>query len=192
MVEQGRLLIKNAHPASVLPVAGAPTPGYKPKPGVRPLSPTELKDLNLRYKRRVSAADANSFTDTDLTGKWSGPFSGRGVILEVETVDTVRLIRLGVEGKWKQGQFYARLQDIKGMTGEEIRKYLNLDFTPTQFQHVTIPAGQRLFVGTVGPQPGHIPPHPFDGGLQFQIKLPKEERINKPKWFDEWQPLEEL
>ena len=65
------------------------------------------------------------------------------------------------------------------MTPKQIQEYLCLPYTPTQFQSVTIPKGRELFVSKVGPQM-HFENglrFPDGGGLQFEIRLRPEEKI---------------
>ena len=140
----------------------------------------------------MTAAQAGELMRYKPEGNWILSHAEGVPVLLTKTTREMYLVRLGKEGSsGPQGQYFARLVDIKGMTPKEIKKYLNLDFVPDVFQRVTIPQGQELLISGVGKQPYLRPPMKSDGGLQFQIKLPDGVEIKSKKdWFSAWMEID--
>ena len=194
--EQGKALVKYAEVISVLfgpefiakYLKEPPTYGYKPTSGLQPLTKADLDSYGMILQREMTAAQAGELMGYKPKGNWILSHAEGVPVLLTKTTREMYLVRLGKEGSsGPQGQYFARLVDIKGMTPKEIKKYLNLDFVPDVFQRVTIPQGQELLISGVGKQPYLRPPMKSDAGLQFQIKLPDGVEIKSKKdWFSDW------
>jgi len=103
--------------------------------------------------RRISAAEANSFTPKSEI--WAPPFPEWPGVRTFTTADELPFVRVHVDPAKPQGGFLVRESEIAHLNGnaEAIRAYLALDRTPAYISDVFVPSGTRMQVGVIGPQP---------------------------------------
>lgn len=131
--------------------------------------PEEFAD-SLSVARSITSEEANA---PFIARGWNSPYEVGSQVTIVETTEDVTLARVSIDGK-EQGQFLVRADEIAGMTPEQILQHLALPAVPTQIAEVVVPAGTRMQVGIVGPQPEFL--NALGGGIQYQLldEIPKE------------------
>jgi hypothetical protein len=130
-------------------LASVVAPGYlAARMNVANTSGRQIQDV-----RRISAAEANSFTPKSEI--WAPPFPEWPGVRTFTTADELPFVRVHVDPAKPQGGFLVRESEIAHLNGdaEAIRAYLALDRTPAYISDVFVPSGTRMQVGVIGPQP---------------------------------------
>jgi len=156
-------VVKNSTLTSKMPS----NPGSQAGSGVtKPVSPeiiNELSGTQITNVKAISAADANkSFIERG----WNAPYDSSTQVRQFTTVKEVEFVRGHTESN-VAGQFMVRADEIKGMTAQQILQHLALPSIPTHISDVKVPAGTKMQVGTVAPQPLFGAPN--KGGTQYQL-----------------------
>ena len=129
------------------------------------LTSTQIKDV-----KAISAGEANK---PFIERGWSAPYDASTQVRQFTAASELNFVRVHTNDN-VAGQFIVRADEIKGMTPQQIQQHLALPTIPTFISDVKVPAGTRLQVGRVAPQPNFGAPN--KGGTQYQLidKIPLE------------------
>lgn len=113
--------------------------------------------------KAISSAEANA---PFLAKGWGAPYDSTTQVRTFTTVSDINFVRVSTVDN-PIGGFLVRADEISGMTAVQIQQHLALPKIPTQVADVIVPAGTKMQVGKVAPQPQ------FDahnsGGVQYQL-----------------------
>jgi hypothetical protein len=128
----------------------------------RDIAPSTATVRRVANLQAISAAEANA---PFILRGWSPPYSSSSQARTFTTVSAMEFVRVTTGNP--QGAFLVRSNEISGMTPQQIQVHLALPDVPTHILNVTVPAGTRMQVGFVAPQPNFGVE--TRGGIQYQI-----------------------
>lgn len=133
-----------------------------------------LSTIKIKDVKSISAKDANA---SFIEKGWNAPYDSSTQVRQFTTANNVQFVRVHTSNN-VGGQFMVRSDEIKGMTPQQIQQHLGLPTVPTHISDVKVPAGTKMQVGTVAPQPDFGAPN--KGGTQYQLldKIPLESFYN--------------
>jgi hypothetical protein len=135
--------------------------------------------LNLQT---ISSAEANApfISDVAKAQGWYPPYADGPGVRTFTTADDLSFVRVHTEEGNAPGGFLVRQDEIAHLGNDPaaIQNYLGLKDTPAYISNVTVPAGTRMQVGIIGPQPN------FglytNSGMQYQLleQIPRSSFYN--------------
>lgn len=118
---------------------------------------------------QISAEDANAALAANA-GYTKPSYLLGSQVQQITTNEELQFVRVSSsELNNVPGRFIVTPDEIAGMTPEEIQQHLALPYVPDQISDVTVPAGTRIQVGVVNPQPTY-----GASGLGIQVELVDE------------------
>jgi hypothetical protein len=129
--------------------------------------------------RAISAETANA---PFAKRGWFDPYASGTRPRVFKTQSELDFVRLHGANN-PEGRFMVRADEIAGMTPNQIRQHLALEFTPTYISDVRVPASTQMQAGRVGAQPQWGVPN--KGGMQYQLlqDIPSSSFTNtRPLW----------
>jgi filamentous hemagglutinin len=166
--------------------ANSPKPGFALN--VATAGEVQSSALSLPAGSRVngmrSADAANAAAKSD---GYEAPFLSGTSIVAIEVEQGARFVRVFGGDSRQNGTWIMRVEDVVGLTPEQIASKYALPQVPTRITDVQLPPGTKLEVSMAGAiSPGasrgvFTGDNGGGGGVQFQIKVTREEM--SPFWF---------
>ncbi|MDR2154138.1 MAG: hypothetical protein LBE78_03805 [Burkholderiaceae bacterium] len=140
---------------------------------------------NAKVVGRLSADGENAKA---VAGDWKPPYIHGSDIIELETTQSTRFVRVHGGRSKQAGTWIMRAEDVAGLTPQQMASKFSLPQVPTEITDVTLPAGIRLDASVAnGISPGAAKgvftgDNGGGGGVQFQIQMPDSQRVPND-WF---------
>lgn len=172
-----------------------------PWPSVAELTPADANRLiqkSLPPGAKVTGvSDANAINAQAIADGFQAPFIPGTQVVDIMTGQSSGFVRVYVEppgASLRVGSWVMRAEDIAGLTPAQIASKFSLPQVPTMVTDVTVPAGTKLQVSSAnGISPNGAKglltgDNAGGGGVQFQIRIPKDEPV-PANWFSNARPL---
>jgi filamentous hemagglutinin len=99
--------------------------------------------------KSIPSSDANARW---VAKGWEKPYLNGSRVRSFETGAEMQFVRVHGVGN-RPGAFVVRAKEIAGMSPKQIQQHLALPKIPTHISDVVVPAGTRMNMGRVAPQP---------------------------------------